>query len=61
VNTMLGEAREVVTCAYRALDLFAGEESALLAWSKSLSALKPVEELLPDHFTPDSKGVLVAC
>lgn len=60
MSQRFGEAPEVVTSAYRALDLFAGEESALLKWSKGLNALKPIEDLLPSNFTPDSKGVLVS-
>jgi hypothetical protein len=55
----VGEAAEaLVGAVYKALDLFGGDETALLGWAKNLESDAGVAGLAPVYFAPASVGAL---
>lgn len=55
----VGEAAEaLVEAVYKALDLFGGDETALLGWAKTLESDAGVAGLAPVYFAPASVGAL---
>lgn len=53
-----GEAHRLVDAVYGALDLFAGSEPDMMAWSKHLHPDRPADDLLPIFFSIDSQAML---
>jgi len=55
----VGEAAEaLVEAVYKALDLFGGDETALLAWAKTLDSDAGAAGVAPVYFAPASVGAL---
>lgn len=56
----VGEAADaLVEAVYKALDLFGGDENAVLGWAKTLESDAGVPGLAPVYFAPASVGALV--
>lgn len=53
-----GAASRLVSCAYVALDLFAGREGDLLLWARSLTSEGSLSELIPRAFDVGSAAAL---
>lgn len=52
------QAEVLVSCVYRALDLFSNSETELGAWAKGLDSDAPAEELLPSWFDVAERAAL---
>jgi phosphatidylserine/phosphatidylglycerophosphate/cardiolipin synthase-like enzyme len=54
-----GEAERLVTCAYGALDLFAGRPADLLAWAQGLTSERSAADLAPEWWADATRAALL--